>query len=61
MLNVNDISKRLGVHYNTVYYFIHTGELKAYKLKRDYRIKEEDFQKFMDERNRRVKIKVAVK
>lgn len=57
MLNVNDLCKRLGVHYNTVYYFIRTGQIKAIRLKRDYRIKEEDFQEFLEKR----KVKVVAK
>jgi len=55
VLSVNDLCKKLGVHYNTIYYYIKSGELKAYKLKRDFRIKEEDFQEFMDKRKVKMK------
>lgn len=51
MLNVNQVAGRLGVHYNSVYTLIKTGELKAYRFgKKKISIREEDFKEFMAKR-----------
>lgn len=57
MLRTKDICEKLGVHWHTVHGFIRRGELKAYRLKRDYIIKEEDFQEFLEKRVVKVEVK----
>jgi len=55
MLNLNEVASRLNMHYNTIYKYIKSGELKAVRFKRVYRIEEKDLQKFI--KDRRVVVK----
>lgn len=49
-LTVGQIAKELGMSVETVLRWIRKKQLKAYKLGRDYRIKKEDYQEFLDQR-----------
>lgn len=42
-----DIAKTLKVAYMTVYRWIRAGKLKAYKIGKQYRITEKDFNSFI--------------
>ncbi|RXG64695.1 DNA-binding protein [Candidatus Atribacteria bacterium 1244-E10-H5-B2] len=55
MLNLKEVASRLNMHYNTIYKYIRSGELKAVRFKRVYRIEEKDLQKFI--KDRRVVVK----
>ena len=43
-----EIADILKVDYMTVYRWIRAGKLGAYQVQKQYRIKESDFQKFME-------------
>ena len=43
-----EIANVLKVAYMTVYRWIRAGKLEAYQVQKQYRIKEADFQKFME-------------
>jgi len=43
-----EIADILKVDYMTVYRWIRAGKLEAYQLQKQYRIREADFQKFME-------------
>ena len=47
-LSVEEIAKDLGVTEETVRGYIRAGKLTAYKMGRDYKIRPEDYQKFLD-------------
>jgi excisionase family DNA binding protein len=49
-LSVEDIATELGVHVDTVRNWIKQKRLIAYRVGRDYRIKREDYNKFLEER-----------
>ena len=49
-LKVEDIAKELDLHVNTVRGWIRDGKLKATRLGKEYRIKQEDFEKFLKDR-----------
>jgi len=49
-LSVDDITKELSIHPDTVRGWIRDRKLKATKLGRDYRIKRVDLDKFLEER-----------
>lgn len=49
-LTVGQIAKELSMSEETVLRWIRKKQLKAYKLGRDYRIKKEDYQEFLDQR-----------
>ena len=49
-LSVEDISKELGVHVDTVRGWIRERKLRATKLGRDYRIRRADLDKFLQAR-----------
>jgi len=49
-LSVEDISKELGVHVDTVRGWIRERKLRATRLGRDYRIRRVDLEKFLKER-----------
>lgn len=48
LLSVNDIIETLKVSKLTIYRYIKSGKLPAYKVGRDYRIKENDFKKLLE-------------
>jgi excisionase family DNA binding protein len=49
-LTVERIARELGVSEETVLRWIRKRQLKAYKLGRDYRVKKEDYQEFLNQR-----------
>ena len=49
-LKVEDIARELDLHVNTVRGWIRDGKLKATRFGRDYRVRREDFDKFVQER-----------
>jgi len=50
LLTVDDVAKALAVSKMTVYRYIKTKKLCAYKLEQELRIKEVDLQNFLEER-----------
>ena len=44
----HEIASLLKVNYMTVYRWIRAGKLEAYQVEKQYRIRESDFQKFME-------------
>jgi excisionase family DNA binding protein len=49
-LTVEEIAQQLKMHVDTVRGWIRDGKLKATRFGRDYRVKREDFDKFVQER-----------
>jgi len=47
MLTLYEVADKLKLHYNTIYHYVRSGELKAIKLKRVYRIEERELEKFI--------------
>lgn len=52
ILNTRQVSEILGIHINTVYKYIHSGALKAFKLGgansvKHWRIREKDLESFL--------------
>ena len=47
---MESIAKELAINIDTVRSWIRQKKLKAYKVGRDYRIKREDYNKFLEER-----------
>ena len=45
---VEDISKILGVHWQTVHSLIKSGQLVAIKVGKRYRVNEEDLKKYIE-------------
>lgn len=46
-MNAKELSKVVGVHHNTIYNMIRTGELKAYKKNKSYEVDEYQAQKLI--------------
>ncbi len=49
-LTIEEIAERLRVKVYTVRIWIRKGELPAYKVGRDYRIRKEDFEEWLKKR-----------
>ncbi len=49
-LSVEDIANELDVTIDTVRAWIRQKKLRAYRVGRDYRIKREDYNKFLEDR-----------
>ena len=49
-LKVEQIAGELGLSEETVLRWIRKKELKAYKLGKNYRVRREDYQEFLDQR-----------
>ena len=49
-LTVEEIAQQLKMHVDTVRGWIRDGKLKATRFGRDYRVKREDFDKFVQDR-----------
>jgi excisionase family DNA binding protein len=43
-----ELSEKLRVNIMTIYRYIKAGKLKAYKIGKEFRIEEKEFQKFLD-------------
>ncbi|MBA7519440.1 hypothetical protein ES705_11518 [subsurface metagenome] len=54
MLTLYEVAERLKLHYNTIYHYVRSGELKAIKLKRVYRVEERELERFI--RDKRFKV-----
>jgi len=50
MLTLYEVAKRLNLHYNTIYSYVRSGELKAIKFKKVYRIEEKELDKFIKDK-----------
>jgi excisionase family DNA binding protein len=48
LLNVEQVAKRLQVSKMTIYRYLKTGKIEAYKIGKEYRIKESDLEKFLE-------------
>lgn len=48
LLTINEITTILQVSKLTIYRYIKAGKLPAYKVGRDYRVKQEDFNELLD-------------
>lgn len=46
--SIEEVAKMLKVAYLTVYRWVQSGKLKAYKAGKQYRIKKEDLDMFID-------------
>jgi len=47
MLTVQDVAKRLNMHYMTVYYWVRDGKLPAVQINKIYRIDERELEEFL--------------
>jgi len=47
LLTINEITEILKVSKLTIYRYIKAGKLPAYKVGRDYRVKESEFEKLL--------------
>ncbi len=45
---VEELAEKLRVSNMTIYRYIAKGKVKAYKIGKEYRIKDEEFNKFLD-------------
>jgi len=45
---VQELAEKLRVSNMTIYRYIAKGKVKAYKIGKEYRIKDEEFNKFLD-------------
>lgn len=52
LLTLNEVAEYLRVSKLTVWRYIKAGKLPAYKFGRDWRIKEVEFEKFMESRRK---------
>lgn len=50
MLSLKDVADKLGLHYNTIYNYVRSGELKAIKFKKVYRVEEVELDKFIEDK-----------
>ena len=57
MLTLKEVAKRLDLHYNTIYSYVQSGELKAIKFKRVYRIEEQELDKFIKDKKFKIQLK----
>ena len=49
LLSAKEISKQYKVSYITVFRWIKSGKLKAFKVGKQYRVKQEDLEAFIEE------------
>ena len=54
LLTINEITAILKVSKLTIYRYIKSGKLPAYKVGRDYRVKQEDFDKLLEKNKKRI-------
>jgi excisionase family DNA binding protein len=47
---LQQIANELGLHIETIRAYVRDGELVAYKFGRDYRVKREDYEAFLEKR-----------
>ena len=53
LLTTEDIAQYLGYHIETIRLYIREGKLKAIRIGREYRVRREDFEEFLEERKTR--------
>jgi len=61
MLTLYEVAGKLNLHYNTIYHYVRSGELKAIKLKRVYRVEERELEKFIRDKSFKVSEEKAKK
>ena len=49
MLTVREVADQLNVSLKTVRYWIETGKIEGYRLGKEYRIRKQDFEKFLEQ------------
>ncbi len=49
LLSLEQVTKRLQLSKMTIYRYIKAGKIEAYKIGKEYRIKESDLGKFLEE------------
>ncbi|MBA7574672.1 hypothetical protein ES708_16484 [subsurface metagenome] len=54
MLTIREVAEKLNLHYNTIYHYVRSGELKAIKFDKVYRIREQELEKFIRGKNFKV-------
>jgi len=54
MLTLHQVAEKLNLHYNTIYHYVRSGELKAIKFDKVYRVKEQELEKFIRGKNFKV-------
>lgn len=54
-LTVDDIADKLGLTEMTIYRLIKNGSIPSYKIGSSWRIKQEDFEKFMNDMKTKIK------
>ena len=57
MLSLKEVAKKLDLHYNTIYNYVRSGELKAVKFKKVYRIEEQELDKFIKDKEFKIQSK----
>jgi len=48
--NLEKVANLLDIHVDTIRRYVREGKLQAYKIGKGYRVKKEDFEKFLEER-----------
>jgi len=56
MYNIKDVIKVLGLHERTVFRLIEKGELKGFKVGREWRFEEKDIQEYIEQQRRKAEI-----
>jgi excisionase family DNA binding protein len=51
LLKVSEAARRLDISVKTVYNYIYTGKLKASRIKKHWRISEDELEKFINQRH----------
>lgn len=50
LLTLPEVAERLRVSYYTAYKYVREEKIKSIKLEREFRVKEEDLEKYIEER-----------
>jgi len=50
LLTIKEVAERLKISYFTAYRYIREEKIKSIKLEREYRIREEDLEKYLKSR-----------
>ena len=50
LLTIKEVAERLKISYFTAYRYIREEKIKSIKLEREYRIREEDLEKYLESR-----------
>lgn len=49
MLTLQQVAKKLNMHYMTIYYWVRDGKLPAMQFNKIYRVSEKDLDKFIED------------